>query len=94
MKSPGIYAILDSKGYREEISMQKKTMRLRGITSGEKKAQAGDKRLTRMMKALKAIHSVSPAESMEPEDLAKQRAAQEILGRLAAPMIGDRKSVV
>lgn len=70
--------------------MQKKAMRLRGVTTEEKKTHAEEKRLARMMKALKAIHSVSQAESMEPEDLARQRAAQEILGRLAAPMIGMR----
>ena len=70
--------------------MQKKAMRFRGITTAEKKTHAEEKRLARMMKALKAIHSVSQAESMEPEDLARQRAAQEILGRLAAPMIGMR----
>ena len=65
-------------------------MRLRGIRSAEKKAQAEEKQLARMMRALKAIHSVSSAESMAPEDLARQRAAQEILGRLASPMIGMR----
>jgi len=67
-----------------------KTMRLRGVSSAEKKAQLEEKRLTRMMKALKAIHSVSSAKSMAPEDLARQRAGQDILGRLAAPMIGLR----
>ncbi len=54
-----------------------------------KKAKS-KKELTRMMRALKAIHSVSGAESMAPEDLARQRTAQDILGRLAAPMIGLR----
>ena len=62
-------------------------MRLRGIRSEEKKAQAEEKRLEAMMKALKAIHSVGSSESMAPEDLARERAGQEILGRLAAPMI-------
>lgn len=52
--------------------------------------QAEEKRLTGMMRALKAIHSVSSPESMAPEDLARQRASQDILGRLAAPMIGMR----
>lgn len=65
-------------------------MRLRTIKSAEKRAQAEEKQLARMMRALKAIHSVSSAESMAPEDLARQRAAQEILGRLASPMIGMR----
>ena len=40
-----------------------------------------------MMRALKAIHSVGTPDSMNPEDLAKRRAAQEVLGRLVAPMI-------
>lgn len=70
--------------------MERKTMRLRSLKAEEKKAQAEEKHLARMMKALKAIHSVSSAESMAPEDLARQRAAQDILGRLAAPMIGMR----
>ena len=68
--------------------MGRKKMRLLNLSAGEKRAQAEEKRLARMMKALKAIHSVSSAESMEPEDLARQRAAQDILGRLAAPMVG------
>ncbi len=70
--------------------MERKAMRLLSLNSEEKKAQAEEKRLARMMKTLKAIHSVSSAESMEPEDLARQRAAQDILGRLAAPMVGMR----
>lgn len=70
--------------------MERKPKRFRTIDSEEKRAQAEEKRLARMMKALKAIHTVSPAESMEPEDLARQRAAQDILGRLAAPMVGMR----
>ena len=70
--------------------MERKKMRLLNLDAGEKRAQAEEKRLARMMKALKAIHSVSSAESMEPEDLARQRAAQDILGRLAAPMVGMR----
>ena len=70
--------------------MGRKKMRLLNLSAGEKRAQAEEKRLARMMKALKAIHSVSSAESMEPEDLARQRAAQDILGRLAAPMVGMR----
>lgn len=70
--------------------MEQKMMRLGTLNGREKKAHSEERRLARMMKALKAIHSVSSAESMEPEDLARQRAAQDILGRLAAPMVGMR----
>ena len=55
------------------------------------KPEKEDRRLAPMMRALKAIHSVSTPGSMEPEELAKQRAAQEVLGRLAAPMIVLKK---
>lgn len=47
-----------------------------------------DRRLAPMMRALKAIHSATSPESTAPEDLERQRAAQELLGRLAAPMLG------
>ena len=70
--------------------MERKSMRLLTTSSEQRRAQAEEKRLARMMKALKAIHSASSAESMAPEDLARQRAAQDILGRLAAPMAGMR----
>lgn len=70
--------------------MERKSMRLRSIRSEEKKAQAEERQLAAMMRALKAIHSASSAESMAPEDLARGRAGQEILGRLASPMIGTR----
>lgn len=68
--------------------MERKSMRLRSLRSEERRAQAEEKQLAAMMKALKAIRSVSSSESMAPEDLARQRAGQEILGRLAAPMTG------
>lgn len=70
--------------------MEWKLKQLHGRKSEAEKEQAEEKQLARMMRALKAVHSVSSAESMAPEDLARQRAAQEILGRLAAPMIGMR----
>lgn len=54
----------------------------------EQRKAAEDRRLDPMMRALKALHSATNAESMAPEDLEKQRAGQELLGRLAAPMIG------
>ena len=52
------------------------------------RAEAEERRLAPMMRALKAIHSASSPESMRPEDLKRQRAAQEVLGRLITPMIG------
>ena len=53
-----------------------------------RRAEAEERRLAPMMRALKAIHSASSPESMRPEDLKRQRAAQEVLGRLITPMIG------
>ncbi|MEA4933857.1 MAG: alpha/beta hydrolase [Lawsonibacter sp.] len=49
---------------------------------------AEKRRLAPMMRALKAIHSAASPESMDPEDLARQRAGQELLGRLVSPMLG------
>ena len=49
------------------------------------RAEAEERRLAPMMRALKAIHSASSPESMRPEDLKRQRAAQEVLGRLINP---------
>lgn len=70
--------------------MEQKKLRLLNRKAEERRLQAEEKRLARMMKTLKVIHSVSGAESMKPEDLARQRAAQDILGRLATPMVGMR----
>lgn len=41
--------------------------------------------LTPMMKAIKAVHSVASTGSTQPEDLERQRAAQELFGRLVTP---------
>ncbi len=62
-------------------------MRLTRPTA-EQRRTAEERRLQPMLRALKAIHSASNAESMDPEDLERQRAGQELLGRLAAPMLG------
>lgn len=43
-----------------------------------------------MMKAIKAVHSAVRPDSNAPEDLARQRAGQELLGRLVSPAIGIR----
>jgi acetyl esterase/lipase len=41
-----------------------------------------------MMRAIKAIHSSTNADSTAPEDLERQRAGQELLGRLVSPVRG------
>lgn len=43
-----------------------------------------------MMRAIKAIHSAARPGSMDPEDLERQRAGQELLGRLVSPAVGLR----
>lgn len=70
--------------------MERKKARFQIEGLEPKKMKAEEKRLARMMRVLKAIHSVSSAESMAPEDLERQRKGQDILGRLATPMIGMR----
>ena len=47
-----------------------------------------ESRLDPAMRVLKAIHSASTPEELNPEELQKQRRSQEILGNLAAPMTG------
>lgn len=54
----------------------------------EQRSAAEERRLQPMLRALKAIRSASNPESMATEDLERQRAGQELLGRLAAPMLG------
>ncbi|WP_243208470.1 alpha/beta hydrolase [Oscillibacter hominis] len=54
----------------------------------KKSSQAERKRLDPLMLALKALHSAGAPETMDPEELERQRRNQEILGRLAAPMVG------
>ena len=46
------------------------------------------KRTDAMMAALKAIHSAASPDSMDEDDLARQRKGQEVLGRLMSPPIG------
>ena len=45
-------------------------------------------RLAPFMRALKAVHTATTPETMNLEDLEKQRRGQELLGRLVAPMAG------
>lgn len=59
------------------------------LVKGKKSESSG--RLAPMMRALKAIHSAATPDTMNPEDLARQRAGQEMLGRLAAPMIVTKR---
>ena len=56
--------------------------------SEEERKAAETRRLDPVMRALKAIHSSTSPESMDPEDLERQRKGQELLGRLVAPMVG------
>jgi acetyl esterase/lipase len=68
--------------------MEQKKARFRITKSEQRKVDAEEKRLALMMRALKAVHTAGSAESMAPEDLERQRAGQELLGRLVTPMIG------
>ena len=69
-----------------EHKPEKRRMKL--IRSIAHRETAEERRLAPMMRALKAIHSATLPESMAPEDLERQRVAQQLLGRLAAPMLG------
>lgn len=66
---------------------RKKFKKLTHRTPEERKA-AEDRRTAALMNALRAIHSATSPERMVPEDLERQRKGQEVLGRLAAPMLG------
>ncbi|MEG2175673.1 MAG: alpha/beta hydrolase [Oscillibacter sp.] len=52
------------------------------------KSEAENRRLDPVMRALKAFHSASAPETMDVEELERQRRSQELLGRLTAPMSG------
>ena len=43
-----------------------------------------------MIRAIKAVHSISDHTSTTPEDLERQRAAEELFARLVTPGIGIR----
>ena len=59
------------------------------IKNQPEKAELFNQKLTEaMMTALKAIHSAASPDSMDTEDLARQRKGQEVLGRLMSPPIG------
>ena len=50
----------------------------------------GHDELTPMMKAIKAVHSATSSASTSPDDLERQRAGQELFGRLVTPAAGLR----
>ena len=58
--------------------------RLHRLRNARKQAAETDD-LTPMMKAIKAVHSVTSTGSTQPEDLERQRAAQELFARLVTP---------
>ena len=58
--------------------------RLHRLRTARKQAAETDD-LTPMMKAIKAVHSVTSTGSTQPEDLERQRAAQELFARLVTP---------
>ena len=51
-------------------------------------ARDDDNQLDPMMRAIKAVHSVTATGSTSPEDLERQRAGQELFARLVTPAIG------
>ena len=57
--------------------------RLHRLRNARKQAAETDD-LTPMMKAIKAVHSVTSTGSTQPEDLERQRAAQELAIRSSA----------
>ena len=67
--------------------------RLHRLRTARKQAAETDD-LTPMMKAIKAVHSVTSTGSTQPEDLERQRAAQELFGRLVTPNLLIRRHVV
>ena len=68
--------------------MKKEAARYHIAHKQHRKVHSEEKRLALMMRALKAVHSAGSPESMTPKDLERQRAGQELLGRLVTPMIG------
>lgn len=54
----------------------------------EQQRQAEQRRLDPFLRALRAIHTAATPETMDLDDLDKQRKGQELLGRLTAPMAG------
>lgn len=55
-----------------------------------RKVSTESDQLTPMMRAIKAVHSVTSSGSTNPDDLERQRAGQELFGRLVSPTLGLR----
>ena len=72
----------------EEHLLEQKKRKKRLFRLAEDRQTTEHKRTSAIMGALKAIHSAASPDSMEPEDLERQRKGQELLGRLVAPMLG------
>ncbi len=66
---------------------QRKLKRAVARTPAEKEA-AEARRIKPITAALKALHSAMNPNSIEPEDLERQRRGQELLGQLVAPKLG------
>jgi len=58
------------------------------LPSAPRKQAKKPKALKPFVRALTALHSVTCTSSMQPEDLDRQRKAQELLGRLIGPISG------
>lgn len=70
--------------------MEKKPKKFKILArrSPEERQATEQKRTSNVMGALKAIHAATNPDSMNLEDLEKQRKGQELLGHLVAPMMG------
>lgn len=76
------------------MDQEKKTRKLKinRAELTERKARREEQaKLGPFMRALKAVHSAANPDSMEPEDLERQRRGQELLGRLITPPIGIQR---
>lgn len=70
------------------MEQERKKLRKLATRTPEEKQSAEQRRAGKLMGALKAIHSTTNPDSMNLEDLEKQRKGQDLLGRLVAPMLG------
>ncbi|MBS6366866.1 MAG: alpha/beta hydrolase [Clostridiales bacterium] len=68
--------------------LRKKTSAIPDEQATARAQAAEQKQTSAILAALRAIHSAASPDSMEPEDLERQRKGQELLGRLITPMLG------